>query len=42
MENSKGIRKQAQQAEMAGLMASRPIRIKRGKVGVNGPRKPKE
>ena len=27
---------------MAGLMASRPTRIKRGKEWVNGPRKPKE
>ena len=27
---------------MAGLMVSRPIRIKRGKEGVNGPRKPNE
>ena len=27
---------------MAGLMANGPIRIKRGKEWVNGPRKPKE
>ena len=41
-ENSKGIRKQVQQAEMAGLIVSRPTRVKRGKEWVNGPRKPKE
>ena len=35
-------RKQAQRAEAAGLMASRPMEIKRGKKGVNGTRKPKE
>ena len=41
-ENSKVIRKQAKQAEMTGLMANRPIRIKRGKQAINGQRKPNE
>ena len=35
-------RKHAQRVEEAGLMASRPMEIKRGKEGVNGTRKPKE
>ena len=42
MEDSKGIGKQAQQAEMAGSLASKPTRIKRGKEWVNRPMKPKE
>ena len=42
MEDSKGIGKQGQQAEMAGSLASRPIRIKRGKEWVNRPMTPKE
>ena len=41
-ENSKEIRKQAQQAELTGLMVGRPKRIKRGKECVNGLGKPKE
>ena len=41
-ENSKGIRKQAQQVEMVGLMVGKPTRIKRGKEGVNGLKKPNE
>ena len=31
MEDGKGIGKQTQQAEMAGSLANRPTRIKRGK-----------
>ena len=41
-ENSKEIRKQAQQAKLAGLVVGRPKRIKRGKECVNGLGKPKE
>ena len=41
-ENRKGTKKQAQQTEMARLMANRPTRIQRDKEGVNGPRKPNE
>ena len=38
----KEIRKHAQWVETAGLMASRPTRINRGKEEVNGSRKPNE
>ena len=41
-QNGKKIRKQALWVEVAGLIASRPIKVTRGKKGVNGPRKPKE
>ena len=34
--NEKEIRKQAQWVEIAGLMANRPTKIKRGKEEVNG------
>ena len=40
-ENGEEIRKQAQWVEVAKLIASRPMKVTKGK-GVNGPRKPKE
>ena len=40
-QNSKEIWKQAHLAKVVGLMASRSMKITRGKEEINGPRKPK-